>query len=146
MLSFGLIAAQIFRRLLNIFVLKRKTCKLILGEGSFFFLPTLHEPQRCVSELKTTAVTDIPRPPLTTGLLCDLAYICVRYCTYKHIKHVHIFSHRMIILPFTSLQMKSVFQFTLRFLADPDIAISSWSKDNIQVKKVPTTKRKESHD
>lgn len=141
MLRFGLIAAQIFCRLLNIFVLKQKRCELILGEGkreeAVFFLPTLHEPQRCVSELKTTAITDIPRPPLTTGLLCDLAYICVRYCTYKHIKHVHIFSHRMIILPFTSLQMKSVFQFTLRFLANPDIAISSWSKDNIQVKKVP---------
>lgn len=33
MLSFGLIAAQIFRRWLNVFVLKLKTCKLILGEG-----------------------------------------------------------------------------------------------------------------
>lgn len=30
-----------------------------------------------------TVITDIPLSLLTTGLLCDLAYIRVRYCTYK---------------------------------------------------------------
>lgn len=30
-----------------------------------------------------TVITDIPLSLLTTGLLCDLTYICVRYCTYN---------------------------------------------------------------
>lgn len=82
-------------RLLNIFVLnEQNTCELVQNEGRreeavFYQLCTnQRKPEVCPDFKKrkkrlATVITDIPLSLLTTGLLCDLAYICVRYCTYN---------------------------------------------------------------
>lgn len=93
-----LITAPVCGTLFIIFVvhkLKQNICdpvqreRMKAGEWSSY-LSTLHQPEKnrevCLIKKQkwlATVITDIPLSLLTTGLLCDLTYICVRYCTYN---------------------------------------------------------------